>query len=78
MTLEELKNRVVIVGVVFRGHFMVRVFYNKTWNYGTSTNTLAYDVITSGEKSQHYTLKQAYQALWNEITRTMKQQSVWE
>lgn len=72
MTLEELKKRVEIVGVAFHGHFTVKVFYNKSWDYGDSSNTLAYDVIKSGEKSQHYTLKQAYQALWSEQTKHMK------
>ena len=72
MTLAELQKRVKIGCCVTRGHFSVKVFYNNSWNYGDSTNTLAYDVIKSGEKSQHYTLKQAYQTLWKEQAKHMK------
>lgn len=72
MTLEELKKRVKIGDCVIGGHFSVKIYYNNSWNYGGSTNTLAYDVIKSCEKSQHYTLKQAYQTLWNEQAKHMK------
>lgn len=57
------------IGTCVRGYFSVGILYRGSWNYGSSNNTLAYDVIKSEEPSNFYTIKQAYQSLWNEIAR---------
>ena len=76
MTLKELKAKMNICTCV-RGMFSVGILYRGSWNYSHSNNTLAYDVIKSEEPSSFYTIKQAYQALWDEVARKMKREE-WE
>lgn len=71
MTLKQLKDKVRIDGPVLHGHFKYSILYRDSWVSGTSNDTLAYDTIKSDEKSHAYTVKQAYQALWDKAARNM-------
>ena len=72
MKLEELKTRVRVLGSSGYGHKRVSIVYKgKSYSFIT-TNTLATDrlledgYISDRKCSGFYTLKQAYQSLWNE------------
>ena len=65
MTLKQLKDKVRIDSPVLHGYFKYSILYRGSWVHTASNDTLAYDTIKSGEKSFAYTIKQAYQALWN-------------
>ena len=71
MTLEQLKDKVRIDGPVLCGYFKYSILYRGSWEHAESNDTLAYDTIKSDEKSHAYTVKQAYQALWNRAVRNM-------
>lgn len=74
MTLKELKDKVRIDGPVLHGYFNYSILYRGSWEHTASNDTLAYDTIKSDEKSHAYTVKQAYQALWNKAARLMKRE----
>lgn len=65
MTLKQLKDR-INVRVCLRGRFNYEVRYKGKSFTLVSNDTPAYDVIRSGEPDENYTLRQAYQALWDE------------
>lgn len=65
MTLKELKNKVSI-GCCTHGTFKVTITYRGKEFSCASADTLAYDVIKFNESTPFYTLKQAYQALYDE------------
>lgn len=71
MTLEQLMDKVRIDGPVLRGYFNYSILYRGSWEHTSSNDTLAYDTIKSGERSHAYTVKQAYQALWDKASREM-------
>ena len=56
------------------GYFNYSILYRGSWEHTASNDTLAYDTIKSDEKSHAYTVKQAYQALWNKAARLMKRE----
>ena len=73
MTLEQLTDKIT-VGVCLDGHFRVSIEYRGKCYSTTSTNTLALDRIHDQDISDtkvacSYTLKGAFQALWNECKR---------
>jgi guanylate kinase len=72
MKLKELKARVRVLGSAGYGHKKVEIVYKgKSYTFIT-TSTLAtdrlleYDYVFDRKCSGYYTLKQAYQALWDE------------
>ena len=71
MTLKQLKDKVRIDGPVLHGYFNYSILYRGSWEHTANNDTLAYDTIKSDEKSHAYTVKQAYQALWNKAARNM-------
>ena len=71
MTLKQLKDKVRIDGPLLHGYFKYSILYRGSWVNATSNDTLAYDTIKSDEKSHAYTVKQAYQALWNKVASEM-------
>lgn len=72
MKLKELKERVRVLGSAGYGHKKVEIVYKgKSYSFIT-TNTLAtdrlleYEYVSDRKCSGRYTLKQAYQSLWDE------------
>lgn len=72
MKLKVLKERVRVLGDAGYGHKRIEIVYKgKSYSFIT-TNTLATDrlledgYISDRKCSSYYTLKQAYQSLWNE------------
>lgn len=72
MKLKDLKERVRVLGSAGYGHKTIEIIYRgKSYSFIT-TNTLAtdrlleYGDISDRKCSGRYTLKQAYQCLWNE------------
>ena len=78
MTLKQLKDKVRIDGPVLHGYFNYSILYRGSWEHTASNDTLAYDTIQDDENTRAYTLKQAYQVLWDKAARRMVSWKVYQ
>lgn len=73
MTLKELSNKVDL-GTCLMGQFKVAISYHCKEYTCKSNNTMAYDTILTWKRERvpvcgGYTIKQAYETLWDECKR---------